>query len=175
VETVIDCAVMAPVVSALPPARAHLPTARSVEDAGPVVVKVEVDVRVTTTLDTALVAGLVSLMVTAEPLTAVTSPDAALNRPLPNRVPPAGRVPVPGVNPPPPPGVAPPALPPNPPEQVPETGCETDTVVAVTGPPKALLPAEEPEVGLPNAEMHEPTVTAAAEAVTVWRKVVVDV
>ena len=76
---VIDCAVMAPVVSALPLARAHLPTARSVEDAVPVVVKVVVDVRVTATLDAALVVGLVSLMVTAEPLTAVTSPDAAPN------------------------------------------------------------------------------------------------
>ena len=71
--------------------------------------------------------------------------------------------------------MAPPALPPNPPEQVPETGCETDTVVAVTGLPKALLPEEEPEVGFPNAEMHEPTVTSEAGAVTVWRKVVVDV
>jgi hypothetical protein len=76
---VIDCAVMAPVVSALPLERAHLPTARSVEDAVPVVVKVVVDVRVTATLDAALVVGLVSLMVTAEPLTAVTTPDAAPN------------------------------------------------------------------------------------------------
>jgi hypothetical protein len=76
---VIDCAATAPVVSALPLARAHLPTARSVEDAVPVVVKVVVEVRVTATLDVALVVGLVSLMVTAEPLTAVTSPDAAPN------------------------------------------------------------------------------------------------
>ena len=76
---VIDCAATAPVVSALPLARAHLPTARSVEDAVPVVVKVVVDVRVTATLDAALVVGLVSLMVTAEPLTAVTTPDAAPN------------------------------------------------------------------------------------------------
>ena len=76
---------------------------------------------------------------------------------------------------PPPPGVAPPGLPPNPPVQVPEAGWETDTVVAVTGLPKALLLEEEPEVGFPNAEMHEPTVTAEAEAVNVWRKVVVDV
>lgn len=80
---------------------------------------------------------------------------------------------MPGVNPPPPPALAPPGLPPNPPEQVPETGCETDTVVAVTGPPNAPLPDEEPVVGFPKAEMQEPTVTAEADEGTVWRKVVV--
>lgn len=36
-------------------------------------------VRVTTTLDTVLVAGLVSSMLTAEPFTAVTAPEAAPN------------------------------------------------------------------------------------------------
>jgi hypothetical protein len=58
---------------------------------------------------------------------------------------------------------------------VPETGCETDTVVAVTGLPKARPPDEEPELGFPNAEMQEPTVTAAADAVTVCRNVVLGV
>jgi hypothetical protein len=49
------------------------------------------------------------------------------------------------------------------------------TVVAVTGPPNDVVLDEEDEVGLPNAEMHEPTVTDAAVAVTVCSKVVVGV
>ncbi|HEY7916994.1 MAG TPA: hypothetical protein VIC86_08435 [Acidimicrobiales bacterium] len=78
-EMVIACAEMAPVESALPLARAHLPTARSVDDAGPVVVKVVEAARVTVTVDATLVAGLISLTVTPEPLTAVTAPDATAN------------------------------------------------------------------------------------------------
>ncbi|HUY65306.1 MAG TPA: hypothetical protein VMV06_00675 [Acidimicrobiales bacterium] len=173
---VIDRAEMAPVVSALPLARAHLPTARSVDDAGSVVVNVVEAVRVTVTLDAALVTGLTSLIVTSEPLTAVTEPDAIPNCPLPNGRAPTGRLPVPGVDPPPPPGLVPRApLLPKPPEQVPETGCETETVVAVTGMPKPRPPDEEPELGFPNAEMQEPTVTAVADAGTVWRNMVLGV
>jgi hypothetical protein len=58
--------------------------------------------------------------------------------------------------------------------QLPETGWEIVTVVAVTGTPNRLV-VDEPEVGLPNAEMHDPTVTSAAVAATVWSKVVVGV
>ncbi len=48
----------------------------------------------------------------------------------------------------------------------------TDTVVAVTGPPKGAAPEVEPEVGLPKAAMQEPTVTAAAVlAVVCWNVV----
>jgi hypothetical protein len=49
------------------------------------------------------------------------------------------------------------------------------TVVAVTGPPNDVVLDEEDEVGLPNAEMHEPTDTDEAVAVTVCSKVVVGV
>jgi hypothetical protein len=59
--------------------------------------------------------------------------------------------------------------------QVPEVGWVMLTVVAVTGPPNDEVLDEEDEVGLPNAEMHEPTVTEAAVAVTVCSKVVVGV
>ena len=174
---VIDVAVIAPVLLAAPLARAHLPTARSVDDAVPVVVKVVVGVRVTTTLDVALVVGLVSLTVTAVPLTAVTSPEAAPNEPPPNPPAPAGREPVPGVNGRVPPvvPVPPPGRPPNPVVHDPETGCEIDTVVAVTGPPKRLAVDVEPDVGFPKAEMHDPTATVDAVVVVIWRNVVAEV
>jgi hypothetical protein len=59
---------------------------------------------------------------------------------------------------------------------VPEVGWVILTVVAVTGPPNLdVVLDEEVEVGLPNAEIHEPTVTEAAVAVTVCSKVVVGV
>ena len=57
---------------------------------------------------------------------------------------------------------------------MPETGWEIDTVVAVTGSPKGDDVFED-EVGLPKAEMHDPTVTADALVVVIWRIVVVDV
>ena len=51
-----------------------------------------------------------------------------------------------------------------------------ETVVAVTGPPKAGVPEDEAVVGFPKAEMHEPDGHAAeAAAGTVWSKVVVGV
>jgi hypothetical protein len=60
--------------------------------------------------------------------------------------------------------------------QVPDVGWVMLTVVAVTGPPNVdLVLDEEVEVGLPKAEMHDPTVTEAAVVVTVWSKVVVGV
>jgi hypothetical protein len=60
---------------------------------------------------------------------------------------------------------------------VPEVGWEIETVVAVTGSPKAALLEDDEDavVGLPNAEMHDPTVTPAAVPVTVCSKVVVGV
>ena len=73
-----------------------------------------------------------------------------------------------------PPGAVPPAPPPKPParppkpprSQAPDTGWETDTVVAVMGSPKGddVLAVE---VGLPKAEMHDPTVTADALVVVI--------
>src|SRR5580704_4444139 len=107
---------MAPVLSAEPLARAHFPTARSVGDAEPMVVKVVAAVKVMTTLDVALVDGLVSVMVTADPLTEVTEPDAAPNDPPANLPAPAGREPPPGVEVrlPPPGGFPPPGRPPKP-------------------------------------------------------------
>ena len=161
----------------MPLARAHLPTARSVEDAEPVVVKVVAAVRVTTTLDVALVEGLVSVMVTANPLTEVTAPDAAPNDPPANPPAPAGREPAPGVGVrvPAPGGFPPPGRPPKPTVHAPETGWDTDTVVAVTGPPNLLVPAVELDVGLPKAEMQEPTVTADAVVEVVCWKVVAEV
>lgn len=69
-----------------------------------------------------------------------------------------------------------PPPPPNPPVQPDEVGAEMVTVVAVTGSPRGvLLEDDEDEVGFPNAEMHDPTVTSAAEAETVCVKVVVGV
>jgi len=176
---VSDVAVTAPVLLAGPTALAHLPTTRSVGDAVPVVVKVVEAVKVTTTLEVALVVGLVSLTDTVDPFTAVTDPDAAAKEPPANRPPPnplpAGREPVPGVNVPVPPGGVPPLGRPKPPLHVPATGWETDTVAAVTGPPNRLAVDVEPEVGVPNAEMHEPTVTAETVAVVIWRNVVAEV
>jgi hypothetical protein len=173
---VSDVAVTAPVPSAGPTALAHLPTTRSVGDAVPVVVKAVVAVKVTTTLEVALVVGLVSLTDTVDPLRAVTDPDAAAKeppakRPPPNPPLPAGREPVPGV----PPGGVPPPDRPKPPLHVPATGWETETVVAVTGPPNRLAVDVEPEVGVPNAEMHEPTVTAETVVGVIWRNVVAEV
>jgi hypothetical protein len=199
VESVIDDAVTAPVVSAGPTASAHLPTARSLAEAVVRWVKVVEDVRVTTTLDAAEVRGFFSLMVTDDPLTAVTDPDATPKFPPPKPAPPGRRAPdppagkpspvpplVPPLPAPPPRGKAPPAppapptppAPPNPVAQLPETGWVMVTVVAVTGSPKARVvddDEEELDVGLPKAEMHEPTVTSAAVADTVCSNVVVDV
>jgi hypothetical protein len=178
VERVIDRAVTAPVVSVVPTAEAHFPTARSEAAADWRWVKVVVEVRVTTTLEVLLVEGLVSLTVTEDPLTAVTNPDAAPNCPE-NRprapVAPAGRwppLPPPGNAPPPggrpvPPRPPKPPKPPVPPVQVPEVGEEMLTVVAVTGRPNVDLVDDEEEVGLPKAETQDPTVTAAAVVVTV--------
>jgi len=187
-------AVTAPVLLAGPIARAHCPTARADEDTDPVVLKVVLPDRVTTTLEDALVRGFVSATVTEEPLTAVTIPDAAPNWPLPNRLPPGGREPEaageplppapvppdpnrpPAPNPPPvpdPPPVRPPN-PPKPPVHEPETGWLIETVVAVMGSPNGV-DDDDAEVGLPKAEMHEPTVTADAVVVVVWRKVVLAV
>jgi len=140
-------------------------------------------VSVTTTAVVFFDWGLVSLTVAVEPLTAVTIPEATpkLAAPLGNLPPPGGRPPDPpsGKLPPDggpplglPPGPEPPPNPPKPVEQVPEVGWEMETVVAVTGPPRARDPDVEPEVGLPKAEMHKPTATSEADAVTVWSKVV---
>ncbi len=50
-----------------------------------------------------------------------------------------------------------------------------ETMVAVTGCPKARVLEDDEDVGFPNAEMHVPTVTLEAVADTVWSKVVVGV
>jgi hypothetical protein len=182
---VIERAVMAPVVLAVPRAVAHLPTARALDVAEVRSVKVVDEVRVTTTLVAFFVCGLVSLTVTVEPDTAVTEPEANPNRPLAN--PPAGRDPLPGV--PPPSGLLPLVVrpgkfprppkppPPKPPVHFPSVGWVMLTVVAVTGPPNACVPVDDPEpvAGVPVAVMHEPTVTSAAVAETVCSKVVDDV
>jgi hypothetical protein len=146
-----------------------------------VVVIVVVPLKVTATLDAVFVRGFVSLTVTVPPLTAVTWPDAAPKEPPAN--PPAGRLPVPAVPPPKPPNPpagrlpvpgVPPGRPPKPRLQVPLVGWLTDTVVAVIGSPNGVA-VDEVEAGLPNAEMQEPTVIAAAEVVVVWRMVVDEV
>ncbi len=134
----------------------------------------------TTTDEVFFVRGLVSLTVTAEPLTALTEPLAAPNCPLPNRPAPRGRVPVPFVDEPPvgrlpPAGKRPPPKPPPPRLQLPDVGWVTETVVAVIGSPKAPVLEEEPDVGFPNAEMQLPTVTADAFEETICRKVVLGV
>lgn len=178
----IERAVIAPVVPAWPTAVAHWPTARAAEVAVVRCVKVVEEVSVTTTLEVFFVWGLVSLTVTTDPLTAVTAPDAAPKpaRPAKLRAP-AGRSPEPPPgNPPPPPAPPaprpnPPAPPPNPPVQAPDVGWVTVTVVAVTGSPNTDVADDEVDVGLPNAEMHEPTVTSAAVAATDCSKVVVGV
>ena len=54
---------------------------------------------------------------------------------------------------------------------MPDTGWLTETVVAVTGLPKGV-DVFDPDVGLPKAEMHEPTVMAEAVVVLIWRIVV---
>jgi hypothetical protein len=192
VEIVIDLAVMAPVELAVPIAWAHLPTSRSDEAAVVRSVNVVDEVKVMTMLEDALVVGLVSLTVAVVPVTEETRPEAAPNcpenRPRKEPLPPAGLVPAPSPEPPPepepppkpPPEDGPPFAPPREkpaklPVQLPEVGCEMVTVVAVTGSPNARVPDDEPEVGLPNAEMHEPTVTPEADAETVWSNVVLDV
>jgi hypothetical protein len=184
-ESEIELAVTAPVLPAVPTAVAHLPTARSEEDAEVRWVKVVDAVRVTTTLAAALVRGLVSETLTVEPETEVTEPEAMAKFP-PNRLrkplrpepapepPPEGGAPE--AAPPVPP--APPPLrpkPPNPAVQLPEVGCEMVTEVAVTGPPKAGVLVDEEVVGFPTAETHDPTATVEAVAGTVWSKVVVGV
>jgi hypothetical protein len=172
VEIVIVCAVTAPVLSAVPTAWAHLPTARSEGVAEVRSVKVVLEVRVTTTLVVCLVVGFDSLMVTVEPPAAVTRPDAAAN--WPGWPPPFGRCPDPLPGNPPAGGVPPPPPPRRPEEQVPEIGWEIETVVAVTGPPNPRA-LDELVVGLPKAEMQEPTVTSEACPVTLCWKVVLPV
>ena len=97
-EMVIVVAVMAPVVSVAPLARAHCPTTMAAAVAVTVVENVVVPVNVTATLEDFPVIGLASSTVTTDPLTAVTWPDAA-PKDLPPK-PPAGRDPVPLVPPP---------------------------------------------------------------------------
>ncbi len=128
-------AVTAPVLLAVPTARAHCPTARADGDADPVEVKVVLAASVTTTLEVALVRGFVSATVTAEPLTAVTIPDAAPNWPLPNRPPAGGRAPKPPDE-------------PRPPERAGPTGAEPTSCGRST-PGPATEAATEPPV-------HEP-------------------
>jgi len=136
---------------------------------------------VTTTLLVFLVCGLVSVTVAVEPLTALTSPEAVPKLPPPANLDPLGGLcPVPPAPKPPAgaplaPPPAPPLNPPNPAVQLPEVGWVIETVVAVTGPPKAAFLLDDDEVGLPNAVTHEPTVTSEAAAVTVWSKVVLAV
>lgn len=75
----IELAVIAPVVLAEPKAVAHWPTVRLADEAVVRWVKVVDDVRVTATVDVALVRGLVSLTSTVEPDTEATDPVAAPN------------------------------------------------------------------------------------------------
>jgi hypothetical protein len=50
----------------------------------------------------------------------------------------------------------------------PDVGWEMETVVAVTGSPKARVVDDvDDDAGLPKAEMQEPTVTSAAVAAVV--------
>jgi hypothetical protein len=178
---VIERAVTAPVESAGPTAVAHLPTARSLAEAVVRWENVVDEVSVTATLEVVAVLGFFSLTVTVDPLTAVTEPDAPPKAPPAKRLPLGGRVPElpPGKPPPLPPllvplrGKAPLPAPPNPPVQAPDVGWLMVTVVAVTGSPNTLVLDDElDEVGLPNAEMQEPTVTSDAVAATVWSNVV---
>jgi hypothetical protein len=197
-EIEIELAVIAPVLLAGPTAWAHLPTARSEDDAEVRSMKVVEAVRVTTTLEVARVRGLVSETLTVEPDTEVTEPEAMakfppnrlrkppLPAPPPDAVPPEGAPPLVPPLPVPPPLVpplpVPPPLPPpprpkrpDPSAQLPEVGCEMVTEVAVTGTPKVGVLVDEAEVGFPTAEMHDPTVTPETAADTVWSKVVVGV
>jgi hypothetical protein len=179
-EIVSSWAVIAPVLSAAPVARAHCPTTMAAAVPVWVVVNVVEEVRVTVTDEDVFVWGLVSSTVTCEPDTAVTWPDAAPKLPLPNVRPDGGRkLPPEGLV---PPGAVPPEAPPNPPgrppnpprSQAPDTGWEIDTVVAVIGSPKGDDVFAD-EVGLPKAETHDPTVTADALVELICRIVVVDV
>ena len=74
-----------------------------------------------------------------------------------------------------PPAPKPPPPPPNPLAQVPDVGWLMVTDRAVTDVPNACRRVDAPEVGVPNAEMQDPTDTEAAVAGTVWSKVVVGV
>jgi hypothetical protein len=186
----IEVAVIAPDVLAEPTAEAHPPTARFADEAVARCVKVVEEVRVTATVDVALVRGLVSFTSTVEPDTDATDPLATANCPANlrywllfpewgkwNSPPPAGApegadplVVLPPNRKPPPPA-------PNPPVQPVEVGWEMVTSVAVTGLPRGdpLEDEDEDEVGFPVAMTHDPTVTLAAEPDTVWVKVVVGV
>jgi hypothetical protein len=170
----IEVAVIAPVVSADPRAWTHLPTTRSVAAAASVWVKVVELLTSTVRVVTALVVGLVALTTMVEPLTEVTLPVAPPNPP--GRPPPplAGRdggVPDPPPAPPPPPNPPPP--PPNPPAQVPLVGVLIRMLVALTGVDGAVVVVDDP-VGVLTAETHEPTLTLAKVAATVWLNVVVE-
>ena len=182
---VIEVAVTAPVSSAAPMAWTHLPMARSVAAAKVVCVYVVVPLTSTVLVVVALVVGLVALTTIVEPLTEVTLPDAPPNppaRPAPVRV---GALPLPGgdagVPDPPlaPPLNRPPPPPPNPPVQVPLVGAVMTTVVALIGVEGAVVDVVD-DPGAPNAEAsiavtHEPTVTLAKAADSVWLNLVVDV
>ena len=170
----IEVAVMAPVVSADPRAWTHLPTARSVAAAASVWVKVVMLLTSTVREVTALVVGLVELTTMVEPLTEVTLPDAPPKPP--GRPPPplAGRdggVPVPPPVPPPPPNLPPP--PPSPAAQVPLVGVLIRTLVALTGVDGEVVVVDVPDAEVLNAETHDPTLTLAMVAATVWLNVVV--
>ena len=170
------------VLPAVPSARAHWPTTMAAAVAVWVVVKVVVPVRVTVTLDVFLVCG-IGLVDGHRRARTRRSPGRRPHRSCRGRRTAAGRgrVPPPGVVPPSPPkppvaaeaagpGAAEAA--PKPPRlQAPDTGWLMETVVAVIGSPNGAM-VEDDVVGLPNAEMQDPTVTAAAVVVVVWRIVV---
>jgi hypothetical protein len=130
---------------------------------------------------------LVALTTIVEPLTEVTMPDAPPNppaRPAPVRV---GALPLPGgdagvPDPPlaPPLNRPPPPPPPNPPVQVPLVGAVMTTVVALIGVEGAVVDVVVDDPGAPNAEAsiavtHEPAVTLAKVADSVWLNLVVGV
>ena len=122
----------------------HCPTARAAEVVLTTWVKVAVDEAVTVLVVVALVVGLVSWTVMAEPLTAVTRPLTPPKPAAPAKLRPVGRLaflavePL-EVEPPvavgrlPPKPPKPPALPPKPVVQAPETGWVIRTVVTVVG------------------------------------------
>jgi len=140
----------------------------------------------------ALVAGLVSLTTMVEPLTEVTAPEAPPNPPgrppvralpLPGGdvvrpVPPGDGVPEPPLA---PPLKRPPPPPPKPAVQVPLVGVVMRTVAALIGVETVVVDVvgggfvARPAAEVSNAEIHEPTVTAAKVAVSVWSNLVVDV
>ena len=178
-----DLAVTAPVLSAVPVARAHWPTTMAA--AVPVWVVVYVVVAVTVTVDARRRGGLGIGLADGDRRAghrghrAEGRGEAAARERRPDggrKVPPPGPGPARGAPRPPRAGCrtlpAPPPAPPR--EQVPDTGWLIETVVAVTGPPNGDFD-EVLVVGLPTAVMHEPTVTDDSEVVVIWRMTVADV